>query len=294
MELRYRQEATVGLLVIAAVVVLLTGLIWLRGDAVARRSVRRDASFASASGLRKGDPVLISGVVAGRVESVVLRGLGDVVVTLAVPPEYPPRTDAWAAVRAEGFVGEVMVDYFPGMAETLLPDTATIPGRASGGLMGTVDDLAQRADELLVEAPEILARLSTDLHGALQATERAMNVFADVGSGPAVGQLEGTLESFERAANRLDSTLASPDLNRAIAGLDELTERMNEMVTGMAGFTVALSSVMTKVDSGQGTIGKFVNDSTLYNDFHELTQALTALLIDLRERPGRYLTVKVF
>ena len=75
---------------------------------------------------------------------------------------------------------------------------------------------------------------------------------------------------------------------------DYVTERMNEMVTGMPGFTVALASVMTKVDSGQGTIGKFVNDSTLYNDFHELTQALTALLIDLRERPGRYLTVKVF
>jgi phospholipid/cholesterol/gamma-HCH transport system substrate-binding protein len=48
------------------------------------------------------------------------------------------------------------------------------------------------------------------------------------------------------------------------------------------------------MNRGDGTLGKLASDSTLYNDLHQTLTALTALLTDLKERPGRYLNVKVF
>ena len=51
---------------------------------------------------------------------------------------------------------------------------------------------------------------------------------------------------------------------------------------------------MKKMDSNQGTLGRMVNDTTTFHDLHELSQSMTKLLNDIRERPGRYFNVKVF
>ena len=51
---------------------------------------------------------------------------------------------------------------------------------------------------------------------------------------------------------------------------------------------------MAKIDSNEGTLGRLVNDTTVYSDLHELSQSLKDLLDDMRERPGRYFNVKVF
>ena len=45
---------------------------------------------------------------------------------------------------------------------------------------------------------------------------------------------------------------------------------------------------------GDGTLGKMATDSMLYKNLSSTLASLTALLNDLKERPGRYLTVKVF
>jgi len=48
------------------------------------------------------------------------------------------------------------------------------------------------------------------------------------------------------------------------------------------------------MDRGEGTLGKMASDTLLYRNLNETLTSLTALMTDLRERPGRYLTVKVF
>jgi phospholipid/cholesterol/gamma-HCH transport system substrate-binding protein len=55
-----------------------------------------------------------------------------------------------------------------------------------------------------------------------------------------------------------------------------------------------LNQLVTKINRGDGTLGKLATDTLLYGDIHKTLDALTNLLNDLRERPGRYLTVKVF
>ncbi|MBI2402461.1 MAG: hypothetical protein HYV20_06960, partial [Gemmatimonadetes bacterium] len=58
--------------------------------------------------------------------------------------------------------------------------------------------------------------------------------------------------------------------------------------------TNALGSILAKIDQGEGMIGRAVNDSTLHGDLHEVLISLRKLLDDVRDRPGRYVNVKVF
>lgn len=296
MELQYRNEATVGLIVIVAVVIIVAGLAWLKGQPVFGGSrLVVQAGFADAQAVQAGDPVLVSGVAVGRVSGVEIRGVRDVVVTLSIDPQWRPRIDAWAEVREAGFVGDRFVDYWPGEASDMLPDDGLVDGRSAGAIMSAAAELAERADTILGSAQEVLTgELIPELRLTLQSTRLALDALTEAFAGPLAGQAVSTLSAFEQAAVRLDSTLSNPDLARALNGLDEVTQSLGEMTAGFAGAGFALQSILSQVAEGNGSLGKLVTDTTLHNDLHLLTTAMTALLVDLRERPGRYLTVKVF
>ena len=44
----------------------------------------------------------------------------------------------------------------------------------------------------------------------------------------------------------------------------------------------------------EGTLGRMVNDTTLYNELVRLSRSTRLLLDDIRERPGRYFHISVF
>ena len=84
MDLYYKQEVSVGLLVIVAVIGFFAGLMWLTGRSFRANHVPVEVQFSDVGTLSVGDPVQISGVRVGRVADARLEDEGRVVVTLEV------------------------------------------------------------------------------------------------------------------------------------------------------------------------------------------------------------------
>ena len=55
-----------------------------------------------------------------------------------------------------------------------------------------------------------------------------------------------------------------------------------------------LQNVTSKVDRGDGTLGKLVNDPRLYDDAKESVAALKTLIEDIRKNPKKYINLRVF
>lgn len=296
MDLHYKQEVAVGGLVIVAVAVLFGGITWLSGKSLfGGDNVQFGVRYQNVSGLSSGDPVLVSGVRVGRVAGFQLRGVNDVVVHLEVARDMAPHVDAVAQVRAFDMLGAMVVDYRPGTAEQMLEPGSVIDGTREGALLDQVGPLADRADHVLTGAEDLVsARTAEEVRATLAATRRAMDALAAIGSGPTVRHANETLVALQRTAARLDSTLGSPDLARTIGQLDELTTNLNTLLVGLGEATVAFREVMVKVNGDSGTLGRMVNDTTMYNEMIRLSTSLRLLLDDVRERPGRYFHVSVF
>ncbi|GBD32110.1 hypothetical protein HRbin33_01072 [bacterium HR33] len=296
MDLYYKQELTVGALVILAVVIFTAGLMWLSGRSIGPSgTVVVPVRFTNAGGLRPGDPVQISGVKVGRVASVVLEDVGNVMVYLEVDRANRPRVDAQAIVASADFFGAKYVDYIPGSSPEFLKEGQVITGTREVAITESAAELSGRAAEALAGVQSLLSeRTAEDIHNALVALERALNLLTEIAGGPAVREARSTLNALNQLAVRLDSTFANPDLGKSLNQLDETVTALNEMSQGLATATNALGSILAKVDSGQGTLGRMVTDSTLHQDLHEVLRSLKLLLDDIRERPGRYVNVKVF
>ena len=69
--------------------------------------------------------------------------------------------------------------------------------------------------------------------------------------------------------------------------LERLTSRLDSL-------RATLQSVSGKVDRGDGSLGKLVNDPKLYDEAKATVTELKALIADIKANPKKYVNVRVF
>jgi len=303
MDLAYKQEATVGTLVIAAFVLFFVGTTWLSGRSVGTNSDKfYKIQFHDAANLKASSVVRISGVPVGKVEKIALADVGKVIVSVSLPDKITPRIDASASVVAVGFVGDAAIEFDPGKEPEPLPRNRIILGSMKSGLTDRAAQLGDRADSVLLGAQAIVNQKTADelyetmnqLQATLKATQRTMLMLSDTRNGPSA-ELTRTMASFRALSTRLDSTLGNPALARTLGRADTLTGNLAMMTAQLTTTSARLDSVLSGVNSGRGSLGKFATDTVFYTDIHELSQSMKRLLDELQKHPGKVpVTIKLF
>ena len=202
-------------------------------------------------------------------------------------------------------------DMLPGAT---LPNIAKLTAVA-GQIAGDVADVANRVDIAFDDdaAKELRASirnfssLSTTLATTVQHHAGDLDTLS-TGLQDAVRSLNRTARTTELIAGRVDSSIASGelrqimmDLSSAAAELRRTTSTISGMATRLASsqghldrFLVSGDSVLGKINSGQGTLGLLVNDSSLYIGSDSLVMQLRGLVTDIKANPKRYLSVRLF
>jgi len=296
MDLAYKQEVGVGALVLVGFALFAFGLFWFSGKTIGAHGTYVDAVFANVQGLKEGDPVLVSGVKKGRVAKVRLDRVGKVTVTLELQNDVRPHMNAGATISSLDLFGAKLIDYSPGAEDSPpLPAGRVIVGTEQEQITDIAHGVATRANELIGNASGLVNnQLGVDIHNTMIATQRAMNTVTQMGGGPLVNQTTQTLAAIQRVMARFDTVLGAANPQTTGKRIDTLSTNMAKLTEQLSQASTTLNGVLTKMNKGEGTLGKLASDTTLYNDLHQTLAALTALLTDLKERPGRYLNVKVF
>jgi phospholipid/cholesterol/gamma-HCH transport system substrate-binding protein len=260
------------------------------------KSVPVSVVFKNVGGLKEGDPVRVSGVKQGRVGPVRLQRVGHVTVTLQLDPEVRPHKDARATVASADFLGAKYVDYDPGVSDTMLAAGQPIQGLTEEQFADVAQGAARSAQELIANVNKGLnpGQLAEDIHATLIATQRGMNALTQAANGPAVQQTQATLKSLERVMSHLDTLFGAANPNVTGKRLDTLSTNLTQLTSRLADATGSLKTLLDKMERGEGTLGKMATDTLLYRNLNATLKSLSELLTDLKERPGRYLTVKVF
>ena len=286
MDLTYKQEVGVGALVLVGVAVFLVGMFWLTGQSLRTSGISVDVMFESVAGLKQGDPVLVSGVKKGRVARVNLERVKSVRVTLELSKDVRPHIDASAAVASMDLFGAKFIDYNPGSREELLPPGRAITGSNQPDITDVAQGVATRANELLANASNIVSeRLGEDIHNTLVVTQRAMATLASAPEGPFIKQTTRTLEATERVMARVDSMLGSGTGRN----IDSISTNLARLTNHLSRTTASLDTLLSRINRGEGTLGRIAADTTMYHDLHALSVSLTALLTDLKEHPDKYM-----
>ncbi|HEY0975960.1 MAG TPA: MlaD family protein [Flavobacteriales bacterium] len=312
--LKIKREYSIALMIIGGIVLLIFGVNYLKGlDLLQRRNLYH-AVYYDVSGISDATPVLYNGYKVGQVVGTELMpdGSGRIAVKFQIDED---RLRLTKDTKAELF----SADLFSRAVRIVLgnsPDAAEKGDTLNGGAQlsltesfsSQVDPLKRRAEGMLASVDSVLTSLQLILNE---------NARGDIDA--SFANLRGTLESIRSTADRIDALMAkeSPTISATLANVNKLTStlaahsdqmgsiidnldsasaalangRMERMMANLESTSAQLKDAMTKMNSGEGTLGKLMSDDSLYNNLTSATHELDLLLEDLRVNPNRYLSI---
>jgi formate dehydrogenase major subunit len=73
------------------------------------------------------------------------------------------------------------------------------------------------------------------------------------------------------------------------ANIDSVSRNVARLTDHLTHTTAQLDTLLSRMNRGEGTLGKLAADTMMYHNLRELSASLTALLTDLREHPDKYM-----
>ena len=284
-----RNVAALGALTILAIFIFFWGLYYLLGNSVLQKGMDVYVRMPNAGGLKRGDRVLLQGVIVGSVKDMVLQPQQGVVATLRLTQKLPLPADTRATITGDVF-GAHTISLDPGHALVKLERGDTLEGELTPQLMDEATGLTGTARNVLSHADSLL---SVEAIANLHATAAALPGSAE--------QLRATLLEMRQAAVALRKTSeelrdakTGAALDSAITRINVGAQSINTAAQSLNTSILSLQSVFSKIDRGQGTLGRLVNDTSLYAELNGAAHEFRSLAADIQKNPKKYLDVRIF
>jgi phospholipid/cholesterol/gamma-HCH transport system substrate-binding protein len=292
---QYKTELQVGLLLVISFVAFVLGVAWISGRQPGGDRLVVQAIAPEAAAVTQGTPITLLGVEVGSVRQVLLRQ-DHVAMELVVSFQGQLPRDTRAEIRTSGFLGANVLALVPGISAEVLASGDTIVAVPTPGLNELAGTLGDQAGRVLEQTHRLLSdSLIGDVHSAAGSLAEGMEdvqVLLDR-QATALGEL---IEALNQAAEELATAASSPELDRTLANIDTLTARLAAAGDDLDSSSQSLASILRKVDEGDGTLGKMVNDGDLYDRLTAATEniqvaseEIALLTRDVRADPDKYL-----
>lgn len=291
------REARVGLFVLLGLVSFVIVLFWMTDPATLRGRYILVTSVDHAGGVRAGDPVQMQGVNVGRVHGFDMVGPNRVDITLEIEGQWRIPEGSRTVMGGAGLFGGRTIEISTTEATTYYEEGDTLPGEgASGaGLLGSVDELGGRAGTVLERLEGLLSRETVgSVQGSAQELEQLLTDLSAV-TREQRGAINELMESLTRSAAGLEGAAAAgPDVARAAARADSAMAMLTVTSQNLDAATLSLRTVLDRMESGEGTLGRLSADETLYVNLNTAAESLAALIQDLQDNPNRYINISIF
>jgi phospholipid/cholesterol/gamma-HCH transport system substrate-binding protein len=293
--MKTRDEVLVGLVVTTAIVITVLGSLWLARGGLSK-GYPLYAKFPWGAGLKQGQPVLLVGVNVGYVDQVDLHQDGILVTTLRIAKNYKVPITSKAAVIPNGIFGDQAVAVTPSRPDPrsfrpgdTIPIGPSTPGIAE--LTSKADSIAKSVNTITsaLQSELVAAGGIRDMRNAITATNRLVSEFASIAEDQSA-QLSATLTSLRRATGAIDPA----KVDSTVKNLRAASANMAEMSAQLKETSGKLDVIIAKVDSGNGSAAKLLNDPGAYNDVRVLLQRMDSLVADIKKNPKRYINVRIF
>ncbi|PSQ97099.1 MAG: MCE family protein [Bacteroidetes bacterium SW_9_63_38] len=310
--MQYSNELKVGAAIVIAVFVAFAGIRFFQDVPLFGSSYTLYAEFDNANGLVSGNPVRMKGVKVGSVEGVRLNPETQTVrvrMTLERGPHVPKGSQA--TVSGISALGGVYVNILPGpTGNPQLASGATLQSPESTSAISQLKSrapaLAGKADSVLAGANTTIAVLNrllqdpdSDLRRTLSSLRKMSGDLSDL-TGSEKSTLRTLIRNLEGVSSDLETFTGenSDSLDLAVRRLNSSLDRLNKSLASFQNTSAKLDRIATKLNQGEGTAGRLINDPSLYMKLDSAATQTNRLLLDFQDDPARYLEdmtlVKVF
>ena len=198
-------------------------------------------------------------------------------------------------------LGDRMIEVRLGHSEEVYKDGDLAIGHSELGLEDLTADAADMTNQVKavidsLTAPENINRMTR----VLRSVDTSAAVIREVVVNNQE-KLVATIENLSAASSDIGQLTsqsrsklqASVDnLERTTAGLSKSAENLEQATASLDKMMTNMNEISFKINNGQGTIGRLVNDPEVYTGLASTLTAVDSLLEAVKSEPGRYLNFK--
>lgn len=297
-----KKEVKIGMFAVAMILCAWGGIRFLSGVDIFSRNVDYYAVYDQVNGVQGASPVMMRGVKVGTVSEILFDPArsSQVVLRLTVRRQYPIPSDSEAKIVSSSLMGSKAIEIVLGESSVRLEKGDTIRSGYSRDMMDTALTELDFFKEKISRLTEELSRTLTGISTLVESNSSN------------IGELTAHLNSI---AGNLDEVLSAEKsgLRSAVVGISEFSQtlgqnagRVDTLMGNLTRFSDnlaeadlkaavgRLNDILDRIDSGEGTVGKLMNDAELYENLQQASENLSVLLADLKENPKRYVHFSLF
>lgn len=294
-------EIKVGIVSLAAVIILIVGLVLGKGLTLSSTfSVKM--RFPNSGGIQLTSPVLINGVKRGSVTEVI-NDKGSVLITADMDNINDIYSDATARISILEITGGKKIEIFPGNSSTKFNNNSEIIGETpadiadlvaiAGGMINDLGGLIKRIDTVAYSVNTMLA------DGKINTQIRSILTNADALSGNLnnllnnnMGDINASIKSIKSITTDLKASIGKnePKVSKLIDELDGTMKQLNNLLgktqntVGNADALLAdFKNISEQVKSGKGLAGKLIYDHKFANQLDSTVSSLTEFINLLKQ-----------
>ena len=253
-------------------------------------------TFPSASGLRKGDAVLVAGIRAGKVRSLSYDPDAPddrrVTVELSLDESLLLREGHSIEIGAATLLGghNVVIDPGPAGGPAVPEDTVlagTLAVDALAGLSEIVSDNRERIDAIL----ENVAAASADLQATLADLRAGEGLLARLLSDPALADsgaqaLENATKTFTNLGELTDGVVAGRGVIGKLFTDEDLVVTADRIAANLDAIVAELRTITEDVEDGRGAAGVLLRNDAAAEDVARSLESTRAILERIRAGEG--------
>jgi phospholipid/cholesterol/gamma-HCH transport system substrate-binding protein len=296
-------ELKVGLfaVIVMAIIALMTfkvgGLDWMK-----KEGNTFYVYFRNVAGLDEKTKIKIAGVDAGIIEKIDLKE-GQARLTVRIKRDIQLYSDANASIKATGLLGDKYLDIRTGSQKPFLKNGDTITNvveivdiddmvRKLSKVSETISTLAatlnetigsEEAKQSLKETVLNLGDITANLNETIVVNDKKMRTALDNISTLTASisdLIDKNKEPLTATAGNLKdfSSQLKRDVPDLIANLDKAAKDLRGLVEenkpAIKNAVESLNNITTKIDKGEGTLGKLVKDDRLYESINKAAEGV--------------------
>ena len=295
----FNKEFIIGICVIAAIVILIFGIDYLKGINLFSPANFYYASYDNVAGLEISSPVTVDGYKVGQVREIQFdyENPGKIKVLLALNKNLRIPVDSRATMGSTLMSGNFIAIKLGKSAEK-------IPVGGDIESIETSDLMSSLSEDIMPAINQILPRVDSLLYN--------LNKLAgDPALISSIQRLDGITGNVLNATDGLNSTINKdlPIVMRNVKsishGLDTVTSNLgvlsaqlkslplNTTVENVNALADNLTKFSNQLNDPNSTLGMLMNDPELYNKLNRVAADVDSLIVDIKKNPKRYISIKL-
>ena len=305
-----KKEIKIGLVTIAALLILGWGVNFLKGHNVLKMGTTYYGVYSNVSGMNEACPIFYRGLKIGSVKNIELDPVRDdrLLVTFNITKDIKFPKNSVARIYSLDLMGTKGVEIVKGDSKEMLMPNDTIKTYVVGDLKDQIsiemlplkdkmEKLMVNFDSLIIDVNKLFIGDNMDnLQNSMKMLNRTLANTADMTGYLAKSFSEGG--EYHTIMKRIDSILISlnrqtPYLDTTFTNIAQFSKELNkvELSATLQELNNSLkqtSELLSGLNSGDGSMGMLLNDEQLYYNLVDASANLNRLLMDIRHQPKKY------